>query len=321
MDMEIKCPECGEYFKASLGQCPACDPPKRAADPPEVEPPVVRIPPVPPRLPEKKCPHRSTAAKIFAGLRGLFFSTSAEPARVILPTVEAFLCHTKQPNVNTRTLLKEATALKRAKRYDEAVLMLRRAYETPPGPMGIGERLRLPMYLQLAGRADEGWGEMNRLNIKYVDQSSQITIAAHMAAFLRKEGNSRNAALFEVWTLCKYKESDVETHAAILRMADQKPASDAEWKALGLPPFPRGQKTGTTPRGNPIYDVSYPSVHRRLDEDYDSEAIRDALDSDLGRVVEKKIISAMVADLSRYLAEPPPYDIEILKSTFDKYLA
>ncbi|MBU1570589.1 MAG: hypothetical protein KKE00_08770, partial [Proteobacteria bacterium] len=33
------------------------------------------------------------------------------------------------PNGDARTLLKEATALKRAKRYDDAVAMLRRAYD------------------------------------------------------------------------------------------------------------------------------------------------------------------------------------------------
>lgn len=251
----------------------------------------------------------------------LISGASAEPARVILPTVESFLCHTKQPNVNTRTLLKEATALKRAKRYDEAVLMLRRAYETPPGPMRIEERLRLPMYLQLAGRADEGWGEMNRLSITYVDQASQITISAHIAAFLRKEGKYKTAALFGVWTLFKYKELDVHTHASLVHSADQKPASDAEWKVLGLPPIPRGQKTGTTPSGNPIYDVSYPAVKRRLAEDYDSEAIRDLLDRDLAKVAANNVISAMVPDLSHYLTEPPPYDIEALKKIFGKHLA
>ena len=94
------------------------------------------------------------------------------------------------PNGDARTLLKEATALKRAKRYDEAVAMLRRAYQTPTEyPMMIEERLRLPMYLQLAGKNDEGWDELNRLNVRYVDQFSQPIIANQMRVFLRKENN------------------------------------------------------------------------------------------------------------------------------------
>lgn len=225
------------------------------------------------------------------------------------------------PNDNTRTLLKEATALKRVKRYDEAVAMLRRAYQAPLGPMKIEERLRLPMYLQLAGRADEGWGELNRLNITYVDQSSQITIAAHMAAFLRKEGKYKSAALFEIWTLCKYKELDIDTHAELLRTADQEPSSDEDWKALGLSPPPKLPKTGTTPSGNPIYDVSYPAVLRRLTEDYGPEAIREVLDRDLAKEVANEILSAMVTDLSHYLAKPPPYDLESVNLIFDKHLA
>lgn len=225
------------------------------------------------------------------------------------------------PNADTRMLMKEATALKRAKRYDEAVAMLRRAYQTPPGPMTIQERLRLPMYLQLAGHADEGWGEMNRLNITYVDQPSQIAIAAHMAVFLRKEGNYKNAALFAAWTLCKYKELDVNTHAYLVHSADQKPARAAEWETLGLPPWPQNMPiTGTTPSGNPIYDVSYPAVHRRLTEDYDRAAIRVGLEDDLSKVVAREIISAVVTDLSRYLAKPPPYDIESVKRILAEHL-
>lgn len=96
------------------------------------------------------------------------------------------------PNGDARTLLKEATALKRLKRYDDAVAMLRRAYDAPTEcPMMIQERLRLPMYLQLAGRNDEAWDELNRLNVQYVDQFSQPVIANQMRVFLQKEGNEK----------------------------------------------------------------------------------------------------------------------------------
>lgn len=221
---------------------------------------------------------------------------------------------------DARTLLKVATALKRARRYDEAVAMLRRAYDAPTqSPMTIQERLRLPMYLQLAGRADEGWGEMNRLNITYVDQYSQISIAAQMATFLRKEGKYKNAALFTVWALCKHREVDVDTHASIVRSADQKPASAAEWEALGLPRWPQTMPaTGTTPSGNPIYDVSYPSVHRRLTEGYSPAGIRAWLGRDLAKAVANE--AALVVDLSNYLAGPPPYDLVSVRTILAKHL-
>ena len=217
---------------------------------------------------------------------------------------------------DARTLLKEATALKRAKRYDEAVAMLRRAYDMPTAsPMMIQERLRLPMYLQLAGRADEGGGEMNRLNITYVDQFSQISIAAQMANFLRKEGKYKNAALFTAWTLCKHKEADVDTCAYMMRSADQKPAS-------GLPQWTQPMPTtGTTPSGNPIYDITYPSLRRRLTEDYGAAGIRAWLGRDLTKVAANEVIAAVVADLSSYLAGPPPYDLVPIRTIFAKHLA
>jgi hypothetical protein len=270
---------------------------------------------------------------IIESLKRLIFGASAEPVGQIPGPApqyqpQQFLQTSSQqtpqtwPNGDARTLLKEATALKRAKRYDEAVAMLRRAYQTPTiCPMMVVELLRLPMYLQLAGRADEGWGEMNRLNITYVDGISQARIAAQMATFLRKEGKYKNAALFAVWTLFKQKEVNVDTRASMVQMADQKPASDAEWKALGLPPIPWGEKTGTTPSGNPIYDVGYPGVHRCLTDDFGPAAIRATLARDLAKIVPKKIISAMVTDLSHYLAKPPPYDIESVNLIFGKHLA
>lgn len=53
----------------------------------------------------------------------------------------------------------------------------------------IEDRLRLPMYLQLAGNNDEGWDELNNLSASYTDQFSQPRIAHQMKIFLRKENN------------------------------------------------------------------------------------------------------------------------------------
>jgi hypothetical protein len=89
-----------------------------------------------------------------------------------------------------RNLLKEATALKKEKKYIEACEKLREAY-TADGAENfmIEDRLRLPMYLQLAGKNNEGWDELNRLSASYTDQFSQPRIAHQMKIFLRKENN------------------------------------------------------------------------------------------------------------------------------------
>ena len=257
-------------------------------------------------------------------LKRLIFGASAEPveqtqrARVVAVEAET---RSLTFSRTARDLLKDATVLKREKKYIEACEKLREAYSADGAEnLMIEDRLRLPMYLQLAGRADEGWGEMNRLNVTYVGEFSQARIAGQMATFLRKESKHKDAALFAVWTLCKQKEINIDTHASMVHLADQLPASDAESKELGLPPFPRGKKTGTTPSGNPIYDVGYPGVLRCLSDDFGPKDIRALLERDLVKVVAKKIISAMVADLSHYLAKSAPYDIEALKSIFGKHL-
>lgn len=226
-------------------------------------------------------------------------------------------------SIPARNLLKEATALKRAKRYDEAVAMLRRAYDAPgESHVTLLERLRLPMYLQLAGRADEGWAELNRLNITYVDQSSQISIAAVLAEFLRKEGKYKGAAMWTAWVIFKMKEADVDFINAVVHSADQAPSRALEREALGLPSWPWSTPpTGTTPSGNPIHNVAYPSFHRRLTEDYGEEAIRANLERDLAKVVASEIISALVTNLSSYLAKEPPYDIGSVRRIFAKHLA
>jgi len=88
-----------------------------------------------------------------------------------------------------RNLLMEATALKREKKYIEACDKLREAYSADGAEnLFIEERLRLPMYLQLAGKNDEGWDELNRLYASY-DQSFQPRIEHQMKVFLRKENN------------------------------------------------------------------------------------------------------------------------------------
>ncbi len=222
-----------------------------------------------------------------------------------------------------RTLLKEATTLKKEKKYIEACEKLREAYSADGAEnLFLDERLRLPMYLQLAGKNDEGGDELNRLSARYVDQYSQLKIAAQRATFLRKGGNYKGAALFAVWTLFNRKEIDTQSHAYMVQSADQQPARDAELEALGLPPWRQTmQVTGTTPSGNPIYDVSYSSLHRNLSENYSPEAIHATLNRDLAKVVTKEIISTVVTDLSHYLAMPPPYDLESVNCILVKYLA
>ena len=65
-------------------------------------------------------------------------------------------------------LLKEATAKKKIGDFDEAIALLRKAYkqiEKGTITYSVDTFLRLPLYLQCAGRNDEAWKEFNLLII------------------------------------------------------------------------------------------------------------------------------------------------------------
>ena len=107
-----------------------------------------------------------------------------------------------------RELLKKATVLKKDKKYIEACEMLQNAYSSEgANDLMIEERLRLPMYLLLAGKSDDGWDELNRLNSLYRDGFSQPVIANQMRVFCKKEGKNRSPLLKPIIEL---KEPEVE---------------------------------------------------------------------------------------------------------------
>jgi hypothetical protein len=106
------------------------------------------------------------------------------------------------PSSPSRELLKEATALKKLKKFDAACEKLREAYAADGSEnLMIEDRLRLPMYLLLAGKGDEGWEELNRLNSLYTDEFSLPTIANQMRVFQKKEGKQRVVAPIPVKAL------------------------------------------------------------------------------------------------------------------------
>jgi len=116
----------------------------------------------------------------------------------------------RMSSLDPDTLLKEATSQKKAGRIDYAIDLLRNAYaliarssiEYP-----VQTFLRLPLFLQAAGRNDEAWREFNLLLINgYPNQSksSKIIPMDHcniydkMRLFLQREGKVDRAVSFGV---------------------------------------------------------------------------------------------------------------------------
>jgi len=219
------------------------------------------------------------------------------------------------PEDPARELLKQATTLKREKRYDDAIAVLRRAYAAPsPSHMMIEELLRLPMYLQLAGRAGEGWQEIDRLESVATDGFSQARIAAQRAVFLRKAGQPIKALPYSALAICLQRVCDDATLASMIALADEQPERDREWEKSGLPPWPQSlPQVGRTAKGNPIYAVGYPVIKSRLDNGYTANAIVGELGRDLVKVAGDK--APLVAqDLADYIARCGPYLVEDVRA-------
>ena len=129
-----------------------------------------------------------------------------------------------------RDLLKEATALKREKKYIEACDKLREAYSADGAEnLMIEDRLRLPMYLQLAGKNDAGWAELNRLVTRYVDQFSQPRIDHQMNIFLRKENNESALNPVRVILRGENKHSEAVSEQNSVKMGELQNAPMPSW--------------------------------------------------------------------------------------------
>ncbi|WP_218135460.1 hypothetical protein [Serratia marcescens] len=178
-----------------------------------------------------------------------------------------------------RDLLKEATRLKKEKKYDEACQTLRVAFQSADVSeyIDIHERLRLPVYLCFANRDDEAWFELNRLSSTYQDSISQIAIRSKMQKFLEDEGKLIDAAFFLAWVYIlelKHKiDLIVNIHAAADKWANEESMivemKDGGFASLDFRKINDGREPfAFTNAGNPIYDVAHnhmlASLNRRL---------------------------------------------------------
>lgn len=118
--------------------------------------------------------------------------------------------------VSSGDLLKRATQQKRDGDLDEAVDTLREAYELTKQESvvrGVDTYLRLPMYLQKAGRPDEAWREFNRLlhdgypnqledpSVRPMDNSR---VYDKMRLFLQREAQEKKAVQYGILSMISW---------------------------------------------------------------------------------------------------------------------
>jgi len=141
---------------------------------------------------------------MFEFIRNILSSTKKEPRAGV--RTGATVDSERNP---VGEMLKEATALKREKKYNEACEKLKEAFSVEgANDLMVKTRLRLPMYLQLAGKNDEGWRVLNEMNAQFTDVYSQAEIANQMRVFLEKEARYSQALLFATLNICKEIERD-----------------------------------------------------------------------------------------------------------------
>ncbi|SOD15983.1 hypothetical protein [Nitrosomonas ureae] len=155
-----------------------------------------------------------------------------------------------------RDFLKQATQLKKEKRYDEACDKLKEAYSAyGSNELLMKDFLRLPMYLQLAGRSDEGWEFLNEFRKRNNDVFNRVDIAKQIKIFLRKEKKYKLSILFSAWEVCAIIERDEANVQGCFDLAD-KEATDEDYDFL-RESLKNKEVYGQTPSGNPITEFAF----------------------------------------------------------------
>ena len=215
---------------------------------------------------------------------------------------------TDYQEIKARSLLKEATKLKKEKKYSEACEKLKEAYVAQGSDeLSVKDHLRLPMYLQLNGKNDEGRKILNELNIKHVDVFSQADIANQMRVFLQKEKNHKKAIYFGVWTLCKEIERDRSNIKDCLKMTDEFAALDAEYD-LSDNSDKRDKVYTHTRKGNPVTDPAYEMFCERVEYSISVDGVKEVLAPLLKKAKLENISDDLSRRLSDYITSKKRYD-------------
>lgn len=219
--------------------------------------------------------------------------------------------------LSARELLKEATQLKKEKRYDEACNKLNEAYSASGSEdLMIKDLLRLPMYLQLAGKNDEGWGVLNELNVKYTDVFSQADIANQMRVFLQKEKKFKLAVQFSAWSICKQIERDYSNIKDSEKMTDQMAKINSDY-SLEDDSAEKAEVFGKTNKGNAITDKAYPMFKERIEHLQSREGLLESLKSDLKKAKLSPIETELCQELSDYLISSKRYQLAMVRDIID----
>lgn len=244
----------------------------------------------------------------------------------------------KDTSSPSREMLKEATALKKEGKYEEACEKLKEAYSAKGSEdLTTKELLRLPMYLQLAKKNDEGWRILNDMNVRYLDVFSQAEIANQMRVFLEKDKKFNQALLFSVWSICKEVERNRWNMQESIKMADY-PVKQISWKELAGPNCRLSKEQldaldasvsnmgneivyGHTPKGNPITDPSYKMFVDRTEKSISIYGVRDQIFPLIKKLKLEDKLGSISLSISKYLRSSESYDLRNIRDIISSSLS
>ncbi|MFY8349230.1 hypothetical protein AAEU29_01635 [Pseudoalteromonas sp. SSM20] len=215
--------------------------------------------------------------------------------------------------LTSKELLKIASQLKKEKKYEQACETLESALNKNDGELiFLKDRLRLPMYLQLAGRNDEGWKELNRLTLEYTDHLSQCDITNQMRVFLQKEKKFELAFHAYTWNICK----QLELYNHHLREIEK--STDYLSKTI----YSTKDKTifGYTDKGNAITDKSYEHFKNKVDSLTSVRSIENILGSTIKKAKLDYCSSEICNYLNRYLTENKTFQATTMRDSLTQII-
>lgn len=130
------------------------------------------------------------------------FGLSPKESKVHIETVVSY-----RNSTEAETLMKEASLLKKEKRYDEAILKINEAFNSEGSNyLGLPDKLKLVTYLQLNKQFDEAWRVLNEVNVLYTSAESQHAISDKMRLHFQREGKFDYAIPLGIYSLIKEVE-------------------------------------------------------------------------------------------------------------------
>jgi hypothetical protein len=205
-----------------------------------------------------------------------------------------------------RVILKEAAALKKAKQYNEACEKLILAFESDDAhDLMLKEKMRLPMYLQLAKRSEEGWENLCEINEKFRDTVSQAEISNQMRIFLQKEKKFKDALVYAVWNICKELERDKRNIQNCIQHADMIASTNTNYLHI---PVRNKKSYGETPKGNVITDSAFQLFNDRIDSGVSIISISDRITTLLKKLKKSEDLDMISRSISKYLKSNDDYN-------------